>query len=486
MLQAFNARRIRLNLPWSKFWLFKEDIKTCFPQMDMSPESAVLLAMRLTATVMFIHLVGSFGWTGAPMAWAIIGSAMLRICVLQFAAIVDIFLICDDFVGFGLPEDTKTVASFVRTLILDVCGPGSVSVDKTVWAQQAEVIGWYIDLLDPLGASIRPKTDAIYKMCYYFYSFNINLPQPLILWQILHSFAERYSQGLRGLRCFVAAFAHMIRATGPSTTSTSKSHNLYVLKHQYAVKKVATASTKFAIVIWRIVSYQLFRNVSCFSVPIDQFLAMNNASDIGAEFDLVSDASPYRICSAIYLHGTKTLLGWTSVLLPFEPDTHNRYQGNREYLGLLTSLFLTGRVLVNRLGSASAPPIPVKWINDNKGALAWADDNKTSSINSMTANMAVVGIQVTTNISLLGSEHLPGIDMGDIDHESRREEHLIKGDYNAPSLIPSLFIDLEKSVEFMDILVQCSPSNPAKYKVLDFHDVFLNIHARIQSILPTV
>ena len=72
MLRAFYARKKRLNLPWNQFWIFKEDIKACFPQMDMAPTSALLLAMRLTATIAFIHLAGSFGWTGAPMAWSII------------------------------------------------------------------------------------------------------------------------------------------------------------------------------------------------------------------------------------------------------------------------------------------------------------------------------------------------------------------------------------------------------------------------------
>lgn len=133
--------------------------------MDMNPSSAILLAMRITVNIIFIHLAGSFGWTGAPMAWSIIGSAMLRICVLNFSHVIDLFLICDDFVGFGLQSDTLTVSAFVRNLILEVCGPDSVSLDKSVHSQQAEVIGWYLDLLDPvLGASIRPKTEAIHKI----------------------------------------------------------------------------------------------------------------------------------------------------------------------------------------------------------------------------------------------------------------------------------------------------------------------------------
>ena len=102
MPHSIHRRKVASNLPWSEFWLFKEDIKSCFPQMDMSPESAVLLAMRITATIIFIHLAGSFGWTGTPMAWSIIGSAMLRICDRKYVDEIDLYLIYDDFVGFGL------------------------------------------------------------------------------------------------------------------------------------------------------------------------------------------------------------------------------------------------------------------------------------------------------------------------------------------------------------------------------------------------
>ena len=170
-------------------YLRNEDIKSCFPQMNMSPESAVLIAMRITATIILFVLLDHLGglahlWLGA----SIIGSAILRICDHKYKDSIDLYLIFDDFVGFGLLSDTVSASAFICSLILDVCGPDSVSLDKSVHSQQADVIGWYVYLLDPvLGASIHPKTDAIHKMCYYFFSFDIDAPQPLVLWQILQS-----------------------------------------------------------------------------------------------------------------------------------------------------------------------------------------------------------------------------------------------------------------------------------------------------------
>ena len=486
MLSAFHRRKLSSNLPWHFFRLFKEDIKSCFPQMDMSPTSAILLAMRITATIIFIHLAGSFGWTGAPMAWSIIGSAMLRLCVVHFEDRIDLFLICDDFVGFGLINDTVTASAFVRSLILDVCGPDSVSLDKSVLSQQAEVIGWYIDLRDPiLGASIRPKTDAIHKMCFYFFSFDLNVAQPLVLWQILQSFAECYSQAIRGFRCHVAAFGHMIRCTGPNPIKSS-SRSLYVIKHQYAHKKIATPSAAFAVVMWRIACYLMFRNPSCMAMSIEQFLSYHGDSNSGIEFDSVSDASPYRICAALYHHQTNILIGWTSVKLCNVEDSGNRFQCSREYLGLILTFILIGKIFPNRLGKTSSPPIPFKWVNDNTGAIAWADKHKASSLASITANMLVSSFQLLSNITLLGSEHLPGVQMGDIDHESRKEAHILAGDYSVPSLLPELYINLESSYDIMSIISDCSPSHADNLKEKDFHAIFHRTQTSLVKIFPTL
>jgi len=481
MLVAFNNLRISRGVPWSTCWVFKEDIKACFPQMDMEPSSALLLAIRLTATIVFIHLAGSFGWTGAPMAWAIIGSALLRLCAAHLASIA-LFLICDDFVGFGTnKQDCSDAAQFVRDAIINTCGPGSVSLDKSILSQQPVVLGWYLDFLNPLGASIAPNDTSIEKMRYHFFSFDPSKPQPLHLWYVLHAYAERYSHGFRGMRCFVSMFQHMIRATGPSQ---SKSNTLFVLRHQYAVCKKATASTLFAIEMWRVVLYLLYINKTSFSIPIESYIATNSRSNIPLDIRSVSDASPYRICSAIYSDVDGSLIAWTSVALPFAPDIAGRYQCSREYLGLLLTLFLIARAFPERSRSSSSqPPITFRWVNDNKGALVWADKEKASSLASILATMAVTSFQLQTNISFAHGDWIPGLTMGDIDHESRREEHIVLGDYSAPSLLPELFIDLESIPSVMKIISDCEPVNTVQYAVSDYHSIFKNIQNKLSTIM---
>jgi len=322
-------------------------------------------------------------------------------------------------------------------------------------------------------------------MCHYFFSFNINESQPLILWHILHSFAERYSQALKWLRCYVSAFAHMIRATGPNPTKTN-SNNLFVRKHQYAHKKIATASAKFAIVMWRIASYMMFNNPSCLAMSIEHFLSLNGALDLSTEFDSVSDASPYRVCAALYHHDTKVLIGWTSIRLPFEQDTDNRFQCSREYLGLIVTMLLVGLLFPGRLGPSSWLPIVFHWINDNTGALVWADKNKASSLASITSNMLVTSLQMLSNICLSGSSHLPGIEMGDIDHESRKEDHIIAGDYSVPTLLPELYVDMESNPLIMAIISDCSPFKAIQSSEKDFHTIFLSTQQRLAILFPSI
>lgn len=484
MLISFNSIVVADSLPWNSYCLFKEDIKSCFPQMDMNPISALLLAMRITASIVFIHLAGSFGWTGAPMAWSIIGMAMLRIVIKHFSPnILSIFLICDDFVGFGRPHNCIVAAEFVRTLIYGVCGPNSVSLEKSVMGQQVEVIGYLIDLASPWGATLTPKYDAIDKMTYYFFSFVITEAQALILWQILHAFAERYSHGLRGMRPFVSCFAHMIRSTGKGHHIATDASKLYVIKHQYAHKKEASASTKFAIEMWRLVCVLLYHRRDWFAIPIEQYISMNGANTSAIRYRSVSDASPYRICSAIYCNQTGQLISWTSVKLPYDSDDTNSYQIHREYIGLLLTLFLISNSFPADVRSARWCPITFRWVNDNTGALVWADKNKSSSLPSIITTMAVAAYQVLTNVSLVGSEWIPGLTMGVIDHESRREEHLTAGDYNSSELLPDLFIDLESNSSVMSIILMCNPHNPAHYTVDDYHEIFQNIYGYLRSVV---
>ena len=98
--------------------------------------------------------------------------------------------------------------------------------------------------------------------------------------------------------------------------------------------------------------------------------------------------------------------------------------------------------------------------------------------------MLVSSLQLLSNITLLGSEHLPGLQMGDIDHESRKEAHIKAGDYSVPSLLPQLYIDLESNADVHSIMVDCSPFQSVRSKEKDFHDIFLRTQRSLESLFP--
>jgi len=138
-------------------------------------------------------------------------------------------------------------------------------------------------------------------------------------------------------------------------------------------------------------------------------------------------------------------LGWSTLLLPFAKGKENTFQTHREYLGHLFSLLLVLN-FVRKTSFRDSSMITYRWINDNTGALAWAEKDKCSSLASQIACLAVSQLNLLSNIWLMGSVHLPGILMGDIDKMSRKEFHEDNGSdirNVCPSLLPRLFVPLE-------------------------------------------
>ena len=82
-----------------------------------------------------------------------------------------------------------------------------------------------------------------------------------------------------------------------------------------------------------------------------------------APHSTVSDASPWRLCAALYCADTGMVLAWATYGLPYEKDIVCKSQGHREYLGHLLSILLMMSYAKGR------PPTPLQyfWINDNKG-----------------------------------------------------------------------------------------------------------------------
>ena len=75
--------------------------------------------------------------------------------------------------------------------------------------------------------------------------------------------------------------------------------------------------------------------------------------------------------------------------------------------------------MVKYVSARPVAPLQYFWINDNKGALAWAEKHRCASLASQYACMAVSQLHIQNDIYMGPPIYRPGIDMGEIDAMSR-------------------------------------------------------------------
>jgi hypothetical protein len=157
---------------------------------------------------------------------------------------------------------------------------------------------------------------------------------------------------------------------------------------------------------------------------------------------LYTDASPTGIGIGLYVDGQ--LLRYMSYVFPFGETVS---QNAREYLGYMMGYLFTVWVLGGSSGSHE-----VIWYNDNKAALAWAEDSKCNSPAAQYALMVVTWLQMSTTVLVTDFEHVKGILMGDIDGLSRGYAHSldVRKDYILEpaqhQLLDELFMSLDLSI----------------------------------------
>jgi hypothetical protein len=463
-------------LSWQDCWLVKKDVKSCFPQFAFSPDSSLLLAIRLDDNHIFIHTSGCFGWTGSPMVWGVIGNSLLRKCRTRLLCPVDLY--CDDFMVFGTRDHATFASSFVESFLREVFHEKIVAVEKSVFSQVAVILGWLIDLSNPSGAVMRPKDEAIDKLCYLLFSFDQSKPQPLSFWQTLQSLTERYSLGLRGMRGFVAPFSRMVSLSTPSQAPRPSASKKPFSPRPHGYFTKATNSALFAIEIWRVVLFLLWSDRESFNVQLKDYLvlASDDNSARQCRFRVITDASWMRVAAAVYDTQTNSILAWTSFLFVGKAGTKDKFQLNREFLGLVMAFCLIAFRWPQRWNFGI--DLSFRWVNDNKAALAFCESQKASSVSSQLAALAVVWFPLYTKITNVGAEFLPGSEMGDIDRESRREKHLLEGSIVSPSLPQELYCDLPSLPAFQMLMDVCDPSHsqPPSTGTKELHSAFLKIH----------
>jgi len=233
---------------------------------------------------------------------------------------------------------------------------------------------------------------------------------------------------------------------------------------------------QFAIEMWRVMAILLLVDRVSVSVPsLDSFLLSPSSP---CDFEIVSDASPWRLAAALYHPVTHHVLAWSTLLLPFARGAEGKFQVQREYLGHLFSLLLL-YFFAKRCDIVS-PSLLYRWVNDNTGALSWAAEHKCSSPASLFAGIAVSQLHLLTRVEIMEATYLPGVRMGEIDAMSRRENHPDIRAAVCPSLVPSLLIDLD-ILEIRSLFRECDPAKSFTAS-RDFHHTFTVVAVVVKHI----
>ena len=154
---------------------------------------------------------------------------------------------------------------------------------------------------------MRPKDTAIEKLFFVLFSVDVAQPQPLAFWQCLASLTNLYSH----VRPFVTPIIRM----------THREHDLR--------PKKARANAQFAIEIWRTVIVVAYIHPPSVAVTIQEYLgAPHNAR----HFIVVTNASPWHLCAALYDPTSNELFIRTTYRLPYARDIRAQFQVQREYL----------------------------------------------------------------------------------------------------------------------------------------------------------
>jgi len=383
-----------LNVPLSDCRLFKDDFSGAFTQMNVNPNSALLLALAIGGGLILIYLTGLFGWLGFPMAYAVLSRAFERLFRRELQ--IPLRLYVDDIIALSLANRAEGDQLYIERKCEETMGSKAISYEKKVPpCLSCEVLGWLICLFTE---SFRPSDKGIRKLVFAFWLVATGDKFPLIVYQLLASLAQHYSLGLPGMAAFVYPLHNMV----------AQFHG-----NQYYKKKPSSAA-RLAIEVWKVVAILSLRKHPLMCRPLRSLttsVTKSKRRTIG-----ITDASPTGLGIALY-DDNNQLLRYMSYQFPFHA-VESKYQNAREYCGYMFCFFFLEWVL-----GVQQSPHEAMWINDNSAAIRWASENKCNSLSAQYAFMVVTWKQMTSTFEFSHVEHMRGLLMGNIDSLSRGKPH---------------------------------------------------------------
>lgn len=397
--------------------LLKSDIKSAFAQFLYHCESARLLTFDIGMGLVFIYLVGLFGWTGSPQVFGILTRAIVRLIYKRLAVqgfIAETDGYCDDFITFAPEHEAQAVHQIVNSSIVDTCGKGQVCEKKDVPpCMEGDVLGYWVNLNT---ADIRPNQKGINSLAKAF----LLKPKAGLYttkqYQSMASLACRYSRVMKGFRPMVSPLYRMIN------------------KRRKSLRVAPSEDAQTAIMMWQAVTICLLISPDRLAVPVRSLLNMTKS----CHFRIISDAGPRGLGLAIY-DREDVCIGYVSYRLPFDASDP-AYQNAREYMG-----FLLGKILLFKLRIANNEvsfDISADWTGDNMSSLSWVRKEACRSSGALLAFLAEAWFSTMYNITTGLVSHRAGVDMGDHDSLSRFWETSFDKQLNLAHLMDENINDL--------------------------------------------
>ena len=441
--------------------------------MIFDSASAMLMAMFVTATLIFFYIRGAFGWTGNPAAWGVFMRAIERLIRKKIETPLDIY--CDDLMALGATAYAYSDQQIAQDLVRKTLNNESaINMGKSIApSPAADILGGWISLKTE---SVRVNNKGIDKLLYTFFCIDNrkDMKHHKKVFEILAGVAMRYSRFLPFMSPFTSSFFIQMRRF----SNNSAKHTM-------------NSNCRFCIEIWRVVAVCLYIDRNSLRIPLRSLVDHSNA---GLDVISITDASPWGLCVMLFhplYHGLH--LGYAYLHLPYDPwDGNNEIlpegpikqralkygdsslQNNREFNSHILNM-----IVIHKFIPPSSPTRPrqVHWIGDNISSLKWARTHRCNSPSAFYANMADAWLRIHTRFELTSTEHIAGasVRMGPVDKISRK--------IATPEIDSKLKFDVASDTNIRDLFLLFDPLRP-QTNIPDHRSTFTSLHSIMHKILP--
>jgi len=362
--------------------LWKIDLKGAFNLLFFEAKRAGLFAMTLNQFITIISLVGNFGWTGTPFAFAVVSRSLLFAIRKRISGLVDICT--DDLCGVCLAEDLEATLEIVREIIKSLLGPNSINEKKTYSGRRATMVGWDIDLDTQL---VTMAEHNLLRTFYDFLQVKLGGYVTVKYLQRLASYSSRYSTICR----YMKPFSQYLYAE----SSGYKKENVRVL---------VTEELMVVIDLWTMMLVLTIIEPTRFQRSIASFAQVEPSTLINFDASLTGlGLIFYRIVSDFDSSGNRRIVSHQVFAVmqystPYRLNKESKFQNTMEFISIVVDM--------STLVSLGFRDLSLSLLGDSINALTWSFKEKFSSIYAKKAAILYMQLMSHQEVKLVVSETL--------------------------------------------------------------------------------